>query len=231
MGNPITASCAEADAEAPAGGVSSSARDLAEWVRLQLNQGKWNGKQIVDAAALAETHKAQICRNAVDQAKPDDCPGGQYYGLGWNVHPDAEGHTEISHSGAFFLGSATAVYLVPDEHLGILALGQRHTPVGLPEAICLYFLDLVHYGKARRDYLPLIGKVMAQMIAETQDASTDYSKLQPPEHPAAAKPLSAPMPADIRMSTSETSKSWWRMTVSSCAFRPRSLPRTLSLGR
>src|SRR6202789_2647773 len=83
-GEPVNRFVREADAEAPAGGVSSSARDLAEWVRLQLGQGKWNGKQIVDASALAETHKKQICRHA-DPAKPDDCSGGQYYGLGWNV--------------------------------------------------------------------------------------------------------------------------------------------------
>jgi len=38
---PVNRFVREADAEAPAGGVSSSARDLAEWVRLQLNGGKW----------------------------------------------------------------------------------------------------------------------------------------------------------------------------------------------
>ena len=56
-GEPVNRFVRNADAESPAGGVSSSARDLAEWVRLQLNGGKWNGKQIVDAHALAETHE------------------------------------------------------------------------------------------------------------------------------------------------------------------------------
>ena len=74
-GEPVNRFVREADAESPAGGVSSSARDLAEWVRMQLNDGKWNGKQVIDAAALAETHKAEICRNAADPAKPDVCPG------------------------------------------------------------------------------------------------------------------------------------------------------------
>ena len=39
-GEPVNRFVREADAEAPAGGVSSSARDLAEWVRLQLNAGQ-----------------------------------------------------------------------------------------------------------------------------------------------------------------------------------------------
>jgi CubicO group peptidase (beta-lactamase class C family) len=81
-GQPINRFVREADAEAPAGGVSSSARDLAQWVRLQLNEGKWNGKQLIDAGALAETHKPQVCRVAEDPAKPNVCPGDQYYGLG-----------------------------------------------------------------------------------------------------------------------------------------------------
>ena len=118
---------------------------------------------------LAETHKPQICRNAADPAKPNECPGGQFYGLGWNVNTDAQGHTQLAHSGAFFLGAATSVYMVPDEHLGVLVLSNS-MPIGLPEAICLHFLDLVHYGKPQRDYFPLLGNVFAQMIAETQDA-------------------------------------------------------------
>ncbi len=73
-GQPFNRFVREADAEAPAGGVSSSARDLAKWVRLQLNAGEWNGKQLIDANALAETHKPQVCRVAADPAKPNECP-------------------------------------------------------------------------------------------------------------------------------------------------------------
>jgi CubicO group peptidase (beta-lactamase class C family) len=189
-GQPINRFVREADAEAPAGGVSSSARDLAQWVRLQLGEGKWNGKQLIDASALAETHKPQVCRVAEDPAKPNVCPGDQYYGLGWDVGKDALGHDQVGHSGAFFLGTSTAVYIVPEEHIGVLAL-TNSTPVGLPESICLTFLDYLHYGKQRRDYLPLIAHVMDQMIAETQDAAPNYATLPAPSNPAAAKPFTA----------------------------------------
>jgi CubicO group peptidase (beta-lactamase class C family) len=97
-GEPVNRFVREADAESPAGGVSSSARDLAEWVRLQLNGGNWNSKQLIDANALAETHKAQICRAAGDPATPNDCPGGKYYGLGWDVETDAQGHARLRSS-------------------------------------------------------------------------------------------------------------------------------------
>src|SRR5271169_445802 len=189
-GEPVNRFVREADPEAPAGGVSSSARDLAEWVRLQLSGGKWNGKQIIDTNALAETHKAQICRNAADPAKPNECPGGQFYGLGWNVNTDALGLLQVSHSGGFFLGAATAVYLIPDEHIGVLAL-TNSLPIGLPESICLHFLDLVHYGKPQREYLPPLGKLFSQMIGESQDASPNYATLAPLKTSVPAKPLSA----------------------------------------
>jgi CubicO group peptidase (beta-lactamase class C family) len=178
----------EADAESPAGGVSSSARDLAQWVRLQLSGGRWNGKQLIDADALAETHKPQICRVAADPAKPDACPGDQYYGLGWNTGKDA--HSQISHSGAFLLGTSTSVYIIPEEHIGILAL-TNSSPVGLPESICLTFLDYLHYGKQQRDYLPLIAGVMNQMTVEANDSSPNYATLPAPKNPTAAKLLSA----------------------------------------
>ena len=189
-GQPVNRFVRDADAEAPAGGASSSARDLAQWVRLQLDGGKWNGKQLIDANALAETHKAQVCRVPADAAKPNECPGDQYYGLGWNVGKYAEGHAMFSHSGAFFLGAATSVYIIPEEHIGILAL-TNSTPVGLPESICLTFLDFLHYGKQLRDYLPLFGHVMDQMIAESQKASADYATLPLPATPTPAKPLTA----------------------------------------
>lgn len=189
-GEPVNRFVREADAEAPAGGVSSSARDLAEWVRLQLAGGKWNGKQIINADALAETHKPQICRNPADPAKPNVCPGEQYYGLGWNVNTDSLGLTQVSHSGAFFQGAATAVYLIPEEHLGVLVLSNS-TPIGLPESICLHFLDLVHYGKPQREYLPLLAKVFSQMMSETQDASPDYATMVSPKVAIAAKSLNA----------------------------------------
>src|SRR5215471_19427838 len=85
----------EADAESPAGGVSSSVRDLAQWMRLQLGNGSVDGQQVVQSAALAETHKPQICRSV--PGPTGQCPDGQFYGLGWNVGTNAQGKIQLSH--------------------------------------------------------------------------------------------------------------------------------------
>ena len=179
----------EADSEAPAGGVSSNVRDLANFVKLQLGEGAFDGQQIVDKAALDETHKPEICAAVPGPVPPGQCPGS-YYGLGWNVGKDAEGALRLSHSGAFDLGSATAVYLEPDEQLGIVVL-TNGTPIGVPEAVSVTFLDYFRYGYAKNDYLAIFRPIFKQIVAETQDSSTDYSKLPPPSNPSSPSALSA----------------------------------------
>jgi CubicO group peptidase (beta-lactamase class C family) len=179
----------EADAESPAGGVSSNVRDMANFIELQLADGVFNGQQVVDKAALDETHKPQMCKDSVAPVAPAKCKKG-YYGLGWNVGRDDEGELTLSHSGAFDLGTGTAVYLLPSRQLGIVVL-TNGTPIGLPEAISVSFLDFFHYGSAKQDYLALFKPLFEDSFRETQDSSPDYSKLPPPSNPAPGGGLSA----------------------------------------
>jgi len=180
----------EADSEAPAGGASSNVRDLAKWISLQLNGGKFGGVQVVDKAALDETHKAQICSSVEGPVAMDQCPRGQFYGLGWNVNKTQDGKLQLGHSGAFLLGTSTAVYMIPEEHIGVVAL-VNGTPTGVPESVCLTFLDYFQYGEAKRDYMALAGPVFDKMVDETQNVSNNYAKLEPPKKPAAAKDLAS----------------------------------------
>ena len=85
-----------ADAEAPAGGLSSSVNDLAQFLRLQLGHGTVDGTEHVDAAALQETHFPHQ-----EITLPTPAGVAQFYGLGWNVTYDDEGRVRLDHSGAF----------------------------------------------------------------------------------------------------------------------------------
>jgi CubicO group peptidase (beta-lactamase class C family) len=178
----------EADSESPAGGVSSNVRDLANFLELQLGEGVFHGRQVVNKAALDETHKAEICAAKEGPVPPGKCPGS-YYGLGWNVGKDASGALRLSHSGAFDTGGATAIYLQPDKQLGIVVL-TNGTPIGIPEAVCMSFLDYFRYGSAQVDYIATFKPIFEQMIRETQDASSDYAKLTPPSNPSSPGQLS-----------------------------------------
>jgi CubicO group peptidase (beta-lactamase class C family) len=179
----------EADSEAPAGGVSSNVRDLANFIKLQLGDGMFDGQRILDKAALDETHKPEICAAVPGPLPPGECPGS-FYGLGWNVGKDATGALRLSHSGAFDLGSATAIYMDPGEQLGIVVL-TNGTPIGLPESVCLSFLDFYRYGSEQVDYMTALKPIFDKLIKETQDSSPDYSKLKPPSKPSLPGQLSA----------------------------------------
>jgi CubicO group peptidase (beta-lactamase class C family) len=173
------------DAQSPAGGVSASARDMAMWLRLQLGGGKFGGKQIVAAEALAETHRPQIIRTSPQNPAVDHAG---FYGLGWNIEYDPEGRVRWGHSGAFDLGAATCVDLLPAQQLGIVTLTNAQ-PIGVPEAVNRSFLDLVLAGKIEKDWLTLYGQLMATALAPNYGTSVDYAKapVQPsPVLPAAA---------------------------------------------
>lgn len=173
----------EPDAQSPAGGVSSSARDMAAWLRLQIGRGSFGGEEIVKAAAIDETHRPQIVSAPADPTT--SAPG--FYGLGWNVSYNAHPLVHLGHSGAFALGAATCVNILPAQQLGIIALTNA-SPVGAPEAICRSFLDLVVSGKIERDWLALFGGAFAKMEEPTYGRDADYATPPIGAAPPAALP-------------------------------------------
>lgn len=137
----------DADAQSPAGGVSSSARDMAQWLRFELGDGKYDGKQIVEASALLATQTPNL------MLAPLGSPisRASFYGLGINVGYDEAGRLRLSHSGGFASGAATAVLMLPSERLGIVVL-TNGMPIGVPESIANEFLDIAEFGKVQRDW-------------------------------------------------------------------------------
>jgi CubicO group peptidase (beta-lactamase class C family) len=173
----------DADAEAPAGGASSSVRDLAQWIRLQLGNGVYAGSQLINPAALQVTHVPHSVSNP--PATPQARAG--FYGLGWNVSYDDQGRVMLGHSGAFNLGAATAVQMLPVEQLGIVALTNGH-PQGIPEAITNGFFDIATQGAPTVDWLTFIAGIF-QQIEQADAPEADWT--QPPTEPALARPLGA----------------------------------------
>ncbi|MFE2528681.1 serine hydrolase [Streptomyces sp. NPDC059382] len=165
------------DAQSPAGGVSSTARDMSRWLRLQLAEGTLDGRRVVPQDTLARTHVPEIVSQP--PATPTATTG--FYGLGWNVSYDQAGRLRLSHSGAFELGANTNVTMLPLEQLGIVVL-TNGAPVGLADAVALDFFDFAEHGKATTDWLGLTGALYAQMEAAGR-SPTDYA-----HPPAGAKP-------------------------------------------
>jgi CubicO group peptidase (beta-lactamase class C family) len=103
---------------APAGSISSSVSDMMHWVQMQLDSGKYEGKQIVSPKAVQETHFPHAILGNV--TKKNRHANFQLYGLGWFLM-DYEGRKMVVHEGGVD-GFVTSVTLLPKEKLGIVVL-------------------------------------------------------------------------------------------------------------
>jgi CubicO group peptidase (beta-lactamase class C family) len=134
------------DAQAPAGGDSSTVRDLAQWMRLVLGDGMFDGKRLIAASALDETHVPLMARGANPVSG-----GSSFYGLGWNVEFGRHG-LSWGHAGAFSVGARTLVVLYPKSDLGIVVLTNAFS-TGVPEGLADSFADLAFDGKVQQDWV------------------------------------------------------------------------------
>lgn len=103
---------------APAGTISSSAHDMVNWVMAQLDAGKFDNKQVISEAAIAETRIPQ----SIQGFDPADKRNTHFYlyGLGMGIN-DRAGKVIVSHTGGVD-GFLSSVMLIPEEKLGIVIL-------------------------------------------------------------------------------------------------------------
>ncbi len=168
------------DAQAPAGGVSSSARDMGKWLAFVLGNGTFEGNEIVPAAALLPAMRGETISSP---AYAVDARAGTYgYGFGVGVSP--AGRVTLDHSGAFILGAATNFVLLPSEKLGIVVLTNAQ-PTGAAEALAMGFMDMVQFGGLTRDWYAAYQPLILPMY---KPAGALAGKA-PPQKPEPAKPL------------------------------------------
>jgi CubicO group peptidase (beta-lactamase class C family) len=98
-----------------AGGMFTTARDLARWLEFQLNDGKLDGKQVIDAAIVRSTHEKLVDAN--DSREPFGLTG---YGLGWSFGRWRD--RTVLHHGGDFPGFRALVSFMPDADIGVAVL-------------------------------------------------------------------------------------------------------------
>ncbi|CPR11551.1 penicillin binding protein [Mycobacterium bohemicum DSM 44277] len=170
----------DADAQTPAGGVSSSVNDMARWLGMLLGNGTFDGHRISSPEALLPANTAQVI--SVPAQTPKARSG--FYGHGFNVSVSSSGRTQYSHSGAFSLGAATNFVVMPSEDLGIVALTNA-APIGVPETLTAEFMDLLQYGQIREDW----SKLYQQAFGWMNNPEGSLVGKQPPANPAPPRPL------------------------------------------
>src|SRR5262249_51611495 len=122
----------------PAGSINASVRDLTRWVRFQLGDGNFEGKRLLAAARLAETHAPQMVIDMDGStgvtsfsraANPET--NMMSYGMGWVIQ-DFRGQLLLSHGGSID-GFRAQVALVPKAKLGMVILSNLGR-TSMPEA-------------------------------------------------------------------------------------------------
>ena len=167
------------DAQAPAGGVSSSISDMAKWLMLNLADGRIGMQQHIDPDVLQEAHNAHIANS------PAQLPAerSEFYGYGFNNETTSSGHVRWGHSGAFYVGAATAYGMVPGVDAGIVVL-TNGAPVGAAEAVAYSFTDLVRTGEVERDWYGYYNPIFKSLFVNNSKVAA-----KPPAD--AAKPRAA----------------------------------------
>jgi CubicO group peptidase (beta-lactamase class C family) len=109
----------------PAGSLNATARDLAKWLRFQLAEGSYDGKRLVAADALRQTHTPQMAL-PMEGINRDLNPETNLmsYGMAWLIQ-DYRGRLMLSHAGAID-GFRAQLILLPKERLGIALLCNLH---------------------------------------------------------------------------------------------------------
>jgi len=106
---------------APAGSINSNVVDIAQWIRLQLAQGTFDGKKIFSPLTAKEMHMSQTVIR-LEGSQGMTYPEAHFlnYGMGWFLS-DYKGRKIVEHGGAID-GMRAEVALVPEEKLGMVVL-------------------------------------------------------------------------------------------------------------
>lgn len=124
---------------APAGSINSNAVDMAQWIRLQLGNGTFDGKKLVSSGVINETHTPQtIIRR--EGAYTFLYPDAHFfsYGMGWFLS-DFGGKLLVEHGGAID-GMRGTVAMLPEKNVGVVILTNMNGSL-LPQFMAYRVLD------------------------------------------------------------------------------------------
>jgi CubicO group peptidase (beta-lactamase class C family) len=112
-----------------AGGIKSSVADMAQWLRLQLGRGTYEGRKIFSSTASREMWTPHTVFGSISEQAEKFNPTRHFnlYGLGW-ILSDYQGRLLVSHGGGLD-GMTSQVALMPEEKLGVVVLTNSETPL------------------------------------------------------------------------------------------------------
>jgi len=159
----------ESDNTNPAGGINSSAEDMAKWVRVQLAGGKLADGTRLFSPDTARQLTSIVTPIPIGEAPPELAPlkaNFNGYGLGFGIR-DYRGHKAVMHTGGL-PGYVSRVVMIPDLNVGVVVLTNQES-VGAFDAIAFHVLD--HYlGAQTFDWIDGFHTIESRAAAAAAEA-------------------------------------------------------------
>ena len=136
------------DTMAAAGGIISSASDMAKWLKVQLNHGKINDERRLYSDASSRRMWSPHTNIPLSESAQKRSPTTHFkaYGLGWSL-ADYKGRMTVSHGGGYD-GMYSHVMMIPEEGLGVVVLTNSMT--GIAPAVTNTVIDAFLGGRPNR---------------------------------------------------------------------------------
>jgi CubicO group peptidase (beta-lactamase class C family) len=166
-----------------AGGIVTTAKDLSRWLRVNINGGMLDGKQIFPADVMTAV------RTGYTEMRRDEPPfaGAAKYGIGWMIgkYHDRE---IVMHNGGY-PGWSSHISFMPGEKIGVAVLINESTAGGhVGDILAAYAYDRLlgtdkiddRYAGYLNDMAERYGKIKRFMVAAAADRAKRSSQLSRP---------------------------------------------------
>jgi CubicO group peptidase (beta-lactamase class C family) len=165
-----------------AGGLFTSLSDLSRWLRVNMNNGRLDGKQVIPAEVMQSLHTGYT--DTVRDNPP--FTGSGKYGLGWQIGKYRNENVIYHHGG--FPGWSSHISFMPDKKIGVAVMINESTAGGrVGHLLATYAYDRQlaaetpeSYAKQLQDIVEQYNKMKLAQIASVRSRSTRTSQLTKP---------------------------------------------------
>ena len=119
-----------------AGGINTSISSFANWLRLHLDKGEFEGQRLLSLTLIQELQTPRVHEAAPAFAEYGD----MHCGLGFRLH-SYRGERVVLHGGGW-IGWGTRMAMLPDHGVGVAVFTNRD-PSAVPEILANYVFDRV----------------------------------------------------------------------------------------
>lgn len=172
---------AQSNALGPAGTIKSTIEDMSHWMIVQLNNGKYKGRQVIPESVIRET---LIPNNIADKTSRWNELSNGLYGLGRQIQM-YKGYKITTHTGSID-GFYSNLTFIPSEKLGVFVI-YNSRPAGIIRTVIAFpiidrLLDLAKTNWSER-YLKIDSNEIAADVKERDSIKASAIKNTVPSHP------------------------------------------------